>query len=97
MSLSASQPPLLTTLVQMTAPLQMTRDCCLMMMYGCPLIAPTRPAPGVCFYPRESLPGYCAIFREWDDSLNMCYYLIPHGKGNGQCGAVKVPPAWLHS
>mmetsp|Transcript_37320 Transcript_37320/g.105304 ORF Transcript_37320/g.105304 Transcript_37320/m.105304 type:complete len:488 (-) Transcript_37320:144-1607(-) len=44
---------------------------------------------GVCFYPRESLPGYCAIFREVEDELNMCYYLIPHGEGPGQCGAVK--------
>jgi len=44
---------------------------------------------GVCFYARESLPGYCAIFREVEDELNMCYYLIPHGEGEGQCGSVK--------
>uniref|UniRef100_A0A7S1SI38 FAD-binding domain-containing protein n=1 Tax=Tetraselmis chuii TaxID=63592 RepID=A0A7S1SI38_9CHLO len=44
---------------------------------------------GVCFYPRESLPGYCAIFRETGDDLNLCYYLIPQGEGEGQCGSVK--------
>jgi len=44
---------------------------------------------GVCFYAKESLPGYCAIFREAGDDLNMCYYLIPQGEGDGQCGAVK--------
>lgn len=43
---------------------------------------------GVCFYPRESLPGYAAIFKHPNDELNFCYYLIPTGK-NGQCGGVK--------
>ena len=44
---------------------------------------------GVCFYQRESLPGYSAIFRHPNDELNFCYYLIPAGK-NGMCGDVKV-------
>ncbi len=44
---------------------------------------------GVCFYQRESLPGYSAIFRHPNDELNFCYYLIPHGK-DGMCGDVKV-------
>ena len=44
---------------------------------------------GVCFYQRESLPGYSAIFRHPNDELNYCYYLIPHGK-DGMCGDVKV-------
>lgn len=43
---------------------------------------------GVCFYPKESLPGYCAIFRHPNDELNYCYYLIPCGKED-MCGAVK--------
>eukprot|EP01025_Chloroclados_australasicus_P014356 TRINITY_DN1671_c0_g1_i1.p1 TRINITY_DN1671_c0_g1~~TRINITY_DN1671_c0_g1_i1.p1 ORF type:complete len:510 (-),score=63.81 TRINITY_DN1671_c0_g1_i1:358-1845(-) len=43
---------------------------------------------GVCFYQRESLPGYSAIFRHPNDELNYCYYLIPHGKKPGQCGDV---------
>jgi len=43
---------------------------------------------GVCFYQRESLPGYSAIFKHPNDELNYCYYLIPtDGKGN--CGKVK--------
>jgi hypothetical protein len=46
---------------------------------------------GVCFYQRESLPGYSAIFRHPNDELNYCYYLIPHGK-DGMCGDVKVAP-----
>ena len=44
---------------------------------------------GVCFYQRESLPGYSAIFRHPNDELNYCYYLIPCGK-DGMCGDVKV-------
>lgn len=56
-----------------------------------PLITDSRSCSGVCFYAKESLPGYCAIFREAGDDLNMCYYLIPQGEGDGQCGAVKVP------
>ena len=44
---------------------------------------------GVCFYQRESLPGYSAIFRHPNDELNFCYYLIPCGK-DGYCGDVKV-------
>ncbi|KAK9809673.1 hypothetical protein WJX73_003046 [Symbiochloris irregularis] len=43
---------------------------------------------GVCFYQRESLPGYSAIFRHPNDELNYCYYLIPCGK-DGMCGDVK--------
>ncbi|CAG9465313.1 unnamed protein product [Pedinophyceae sp. YPF-701] len=43
---------------------------------------------GVCFYQRESLPGYSAIFKHPNDELNYCYYLIPCGK-NGMCGDVK--------
>ncbi|KAL3161158.1 hypothetical protein ABBQ38_009529 [Trebouxia sp. C0009 RCD-2024] len=43
---------------------------------------------GVCFYQKESLPGYSAIFRHPDDELNFCYYLIPYGK-EGYCGDVK--------
>lgn len=35
---------------------------------------------GVCFYQRESLPGYSAIFKHPNDELNFCYYLIPTGK-----------------
>lgn len=46
-------------------------------------------APGVCFYQRESLPGYSAIFRHPNDELNFCYYLIPCGK-DGMCGDVSV-------
>ncbi len=44
---------------------------------------------GVCFYNRESLPGYSAIFRHANDELNYCYYLIPCGK-DGMCGDVTV-------
>lgn len=44
---------------------------------------------GVCFYQKESLPGYSAIFKHPDDELNFCYYLIPYGK-DGYCGDVKV-------
>lgn len=47
------------------------------------------PVAGVCFYQKESLPGYSAIFRHPDDELNFCYYLIPYGK-EGYCGDVKV-------
>jgi len=43
---------------------------------------------GVCFYAKESLPGYSAIFRHPNDELNFCYYLIPCGK-EGMCGDVK--------
>ena len=46
-------------------------------------------AAGVCFYQKESLPGYSAIFKHPDDELNFCYYLIPYGK-EGYCGDVKV-------
>ena len=47
------------------------------------------PVVGVCFYQKESLPGYSAIFRHPNDELNFCYYLIPYGK-EGYCGDVKV-------
>jgi len=43
---------------------------------------------GVCFYAKESLPGYSAIFRHPNDELNFCYYLIPSGK-DGWCGDVR--------
>lgn len=43
---------------------------------------------GVCFYQRESLPGYSAIFKHANDELNYCYYLIPSGNKPGQCGGV---------
>lgn len=43
---------------------------------------------GVCFYQRESLPGYSAIFRHPNDELNYCYYLIPTAN-DGQCGKVR--------
>ena len=45
----------------------------------------------MCFYQRESLPGYSAIFRHPNDELNFCYYLIPCGK-DGMCGDVSVAP-----
>lgn len=45
---------------------------------------------GVCFYPKESLPGYTALFKHANDELGYCYYLIPCGKEDGQCGDVKV-------
>ena len=48
-------------------------------------------AAGVCFYQRESLPGYSAIFRHPNDELNYCYYLIPCGK-DGMCGDVTARP-----
>ena len=44
----------------------------------------------MCFYQKESLPGYSAIFKHANDELNFCYYLIPCGSGDGQCGGVKV-------
>jgi len=44
----------------------------------------------VCFYQRESLPGYSAIFKHPNEELNFCYYLIPCGSGDGQCGGVKA-------
>jgi flavin-dependent dehydrogenase len=34
---------------------------------------------GVVFYPKELLPGYCAIIREAGDELNFCTYIIPGG------------------
>jgi len=37
-------------------------------------------ADGVMYYPRELLPGYCALFREADGDLNYCCYLIPGGR-----------------
>lgn len=44
----------------------------------------------MCFYPKESLPGYTALFKHANDELGYCYYLIPCGKEDGQCGDVKV-------
>lgn len=51
---------------------------------------------GVCFYQKESLPGYSAIFRHPNDELNFCYYLIPYGK-EGYCGDVKVSSIVQHA
>ena len=36
-------------------------------------------ADGVLFYPRRILPGYCALFREARDEINLAMYLIPGG------------------
>jgi geranylgeranyl reductase family protein len=38
------------------------------------------PYDGVVFYPKELLPGYCAIFREAGDDLNFACYVIPGGR-----------------
>ncbi|MBV9784850.1 MAG: NAD(P)/FAD-dependent oxidoreductase [Acidisphaera sp.] len=38
------------------------------------------PHDGVAFYPRDLLPGYCALFREAGGQLNFCLYLIPGGQ-----------------
>src|SRR5262249_33830233 len=32
------------------------------------------------YYPRELLPGYCALFREAGGDLNFCCYVIPGGR-----------------
>ncbi|MBM4068628.1 MAG: NAD(P)/FAD-dependent oxidoreductase [Planctomycetes bacterium] len=37
-------------------------------------------ADGVVFYPRDLLPGYCALFREAGDELNFACYIIPGGR-----------------
>jgi flavin-dependent dehydrogenase len=37
-------------------------------------------ADGVLYYPRELLPGYCALFREARGLLSYCCYIIPGGK-----------------
>jgi geranylgeranyl reductase family protein len=37
-------------------------------------------ADGVMYYPRELLPGYCALFREAGGDLNYCCYVIPGGR-----------------
>jgi flavin-dependent dehydrogenase len=36
-------------------------------------------ADGVLYYPRELLPGYCALFREACGLLSYCCYIIPGG------------------
>jgi geranylgeranyl reductase family protein len=36
-------------------------------------------ADGVLYYPRELLPGYCALFREARGLLSYCCYIIPGG------------------
>lgn len=51
---------------------------------------------GVCFYPEATLPGYSAIFKHANEELNFCYYLIPGGDGDGQCGNVYVCPKPQH-
>lgn len=43
---------------------------------------------GVCFYRKESLPGYAALFKHPRGELSYSYYLIPHGPKPGQCGDV---------
>lgn len=35
---------------------------------------------GVCYYPRELVPGYCALFKEANGDLVYCCYIIPGGK-----------------
>lgn len=35
---------------------------------------------GVVFYPSSLLPGYCSLFREVEDELSFCCYIIPGGK-----------------
>jgi geranylgeranyl reductase family protein len=37
-------------------------------------------ADGVVYYPRELVPGYCALFREAGDELNIACYIIPGGR-----------------
>jgi geranylgeranyl reductase family protein len=37
-------------------------------------------ADGVVFYPREVLPGYCALFREARGELNFACYILPGGR-----------------
>ena len=37
-------------------------------------------ADGVIYYPREILPGYCALFREAGGELNFACYIIPGGR-----------------
>lgn len=44
-------------------------------------------ADGVVYYPRELLPGYCALFREAGDDLNFCCYIIP----GGRCVSADLP------
>jgi hypothetical protein len=41
----------------------------------CPSYRPyvVRACTGVCFYQRESLPGYSAIFKHPNEELNFCY------------------------
>jgi geranylgeranyl reductase family protein len=35
---------------------------------------------GLVFYPKDMLPGYCALFREARDELNFCVYILPGGR-----------------
>jgi geranylgeranyl reductase family protein len=35
---------------------------------------------GVCFYPRRLVPGYCSLFRQADDDLGFCCYILPFGE-----------------
>jgi geranylgeranyl reductase family protein len=35
---------------------------------------------GVCFYRRDLLPGYAALFHEADGDLNYCCYILPGGR-----------------
>ncbi|NHJ03879.1 MAG: NAD(P)/FAD-dependent oxidoreductase [Candidatus Heimdallarchaeota archaeon] len=35
---------------------------------------------GVCYYTKELVPGYCALFKEADGDLVYCCYIIPGGK-----------------
>lgn len=34
---------------------------------------------GVCFYENDLLPGYAAVFRETEEELNFCCYILPGG------------------
>jgi len=39
---------------------------------------------GCVFYPPQLLPGYCAIFREANEELNFCTYIIPGGPAQNE-------------
>jgi geranylgeranyl reductase family protein len=39
---------------------------------------------GVMYYPREILPGYCALFREAGGDLNFACYILPGGRSTVQ-------------
>ncbi len=41
-------------------------------------------ADGVLFYPRYVLPGYVALFRHYNDDIDLGCYVIPGGRANGK-------------